>query len=113
MQTGLDISAKSCCGGGEDGVDEARRAYRCKSTPILELIMRRKRAAVNCGNCSKRKPTESVTIRVYRRRKQTDFMCRLCEDCVSVFEVMAESASDGVTYGVFDHLAGRLTEQQA
>lgn len=74
--------------------------------------MKRKRALVNCGNCSKRKDTEAVTIRVYRKRKQTDFTMRLCSDCVNVFEVMAESASDGVTHGVFDHSLGLLQEQQ-
>lgn len=59
-----------------------------------------------CRSCEQRAECQSVTVRVYRKRSQTEYVYRLCHACVQLLESLLEANAEGVGHSLFDHTAG-------
>jgi len=54
-----------------------------------------------CTGCAIRRDCESVTVRVYRARKQLDFRYTLCLHCREILESFLEANASSVKKGLF------------
>lgn len=55
-----------------------------------------------CGNCGHVSDREWVTVRLYRRRKQTEFKYHVCLDCVHSLESLLGCGAEASQHGLFD-----------
>lgn len=57
-----------------------------------------------CSNCGTREErTTSVTIRLYAKRRQTDYRYHLCANDLTIIETLLSGPADTVQRSFFDH----------
>jgi hypothetical protein len=59
-----------------------------------------------CASCGGHNQVESVTVRLYRKRRQVEFRYIICHFCTQVLESILETNSHAMQKSFFDHSAG-------
>lgn len=62
--------------------------------------------ARHCMQCDADTNVESVTVRMYTRRSQTEYRFRICRECRQILSAFLEGPAESVSRGLFDHRAG-------
>ena len=58
-------------------------------------------AKEKCSVCPEVGELEYITVRVYRRRSQTEFRYRVCRDCQRVLAAFLEGGAIAIQRGIF------------
>jgi hypothetical protein len=69
------------------------------------LIVANKSSRGRCDNCHGMLHLDSVTVRMYTKRRQVEFRYRLCTDDQALLESLLEGTASIVQRGMFDHNA--------
>lgn len=56
-----------------------------------------------CSQCGERVQTTGVTVRVYVKRRQTDYRYHLCQHDMTILETLLEGPAEATQRTFFDH----------
>lgn len=59
-----------------------------------------------CTSCQSHVHVESVTVRIYRKRWQSEYRYRLCGDCTRLLDALLSTNAIATQRSLFDHRMG-------